>query len=350
MARSGGKANYAASSTRAKSRKSALIDQVRMKQLLKQDANAISASIADSGYRADLDLYASRLKGAELVEAALSHNLDRDLAEVLHFCTGSVRDQVAIYALRFEYANAKTVLRAIHSGADHEVLRTEILPEENSNNRKWLDIATKSKTLVDAINVMGSSPWGKTLSKLPEGATLQQMEDALDNAYYADALESVSLPGSDFTLKRYLKCEIDHKNLINILRSIRQGIDHENIVKIMIPGGRSISKDALRTMSRETTGNGVVEVLLKKSPRFDSEGLTQAIEASEGGSLDPVIQLLAKKRDALLYSMSHRSPVSVLPVVHYIESKTHEVQNLRLLVRGKAAGLSNEVIEEHMRR
>ena len=350
MVQSGGKANYAASSTRAKSRKSGLIDLVRMKQLLKQDANAISASIADAGYRADLDLYASRLNGAELVEAALSHNLDRDLAEVLHFCTGAVRDQVAIYALRFEYANAKTVLRAVHSGADYEVLRTEILPEENSSNRKWLDIASRSKNLVEAINLMGSSPWGKTLAKLPEGANLQQMEDALDAAYYADALKSVSQPGSDFTLKRYLRCEIDHKNLINILRSIRQGIDSEGIIQIMIPGGRSISKETLRAMARETTGIGAVETLTKKSQGFDSEGLMQATEASHGGSLDPVIQLLAKKRDALLYSMSHRSPVSVLPVVHYIESKTHEVQNLRLLVRGKAAGLSNEAIEEHMRR
>tara|TARA_B100000003_G_scaffold48541_1_gene42461 strand:- start:79 stop:1128 length:1050 start_codon:yes stop_codon:yes gene_type:complete len=349
MAQSVGKANYSASSARAKSRKSALIDQVRMKQLLQQDVNAISASIADSGYRADLDLYASRLKGAELVEAALSHNLDRDLAEVLHFCTGSVRDQVAIYALRFEFANAKTVLRAIHSGADHEVLRTEILPEENSSNRKWLDMATRSKTLAEAITLMGSSPWGKTLSKLPEGSTLQEMEDALDRAYYADALKAVSLPGSDFTLMRYLRSEIDHKNVINILRSIRQGIDQDNIIQIMIPGGRSISKDTLRAMAREATGLGVVETLAKRSTGFDSEGLMEAIEASEGGSLDPVIQLLAKKRDALLYSMSHRSPVSVLPVVHYIESKTHEVQNLRLLVRGKAAGLSNEVIEEHMR-
>ena len=167
-----------------------------------------------------MDLYASRLKGAELVEAALSHNLDRDLAEVLHFCTGSVRDQVAIYALRFEFANAKTVLRAIHSGADHEVLRTEILPEENSNNRKWLDIATRSKSLPEAIALMGSSPWGKTLSKLPEGSTLQEMEDALDRAYYADALKSVSLPGSDFTLMRYLRSEIDHKNVINILTGL----------------------------------------------------------------------------------------------------------------------------------
>ena len=301
MAQSVGKANYSASSARAKSRKSSLIDQVRMKQLMQQDVNAISASIADSGYRADLDLYASRLNDAELV------------------------------------------------AADHEVLRTEILPEENSNNRKWLDIATRSKSLPEAIALMGSSPWGKTLSKLPEGSTLQEMEDALDRAYYADALKSVSLPGSDFTLMRYLRSEIDHKNVINILRSIRQGVDQEKIIQIMIPGGRSISKDVLRAMTRETTGSGVVETLTKKSPGFDSEGLIEAIEASEGGSLDPVIQLLAKKRDALLYSMSHRSPVSVLPVVHYIESKTHEVQNLRLLVRGKAAGLSNEVIEEHMR-
>ena len=115
MAQTVGKANYAASSARAKSRKSSLIDKVRMKQLLQQDVNALSASIADSGYRPDLDVYASRLDGAELIEAALSHNLDRDLAEVLHFCTGAVRDQVAIYAQRFEFANAKTVLRAIHS-------------------------------------------------------------------------------------------------------------------------------------------------------------------------------------------------------------------------------------------
>ena len=102
-------------------------------------------------------------------------------------------------------------------------------------------------------------------------------------------------------------------------------------------------------MTKERTMIGAIEVLMKKSNGFDAKGLLESVEASEGSTLDPVIQLLVKKRDALLYSMSHRSPVSVLPVVHYIESKTHEVQNLRLLVRGKAAGLSNEVIKEHMR-
>ena len=36
------------------------------------------------------------------------------------------------------------------------------------------------------------------------------------------------------------------------------------------------------------------------------------------------------------------------PIIHYLESKGLEVQNLRLLVRGKAVDLPEEVIEAHM--
>ena len=66
MAQTVGKANYAASSARAKSSEIILIDKVRMKQLLQQDVNALSASIADSGYRPTGCV--SRLDGAELIE------------------------------------------------------------------------------------------------------------------------------------------------------------------------------------------------------------------------------------------------------------------------------------------
>ncbi len=34
--------------------------------------------------------------------------------------------------------------------------------------------------------------------------------------------------------------------------------------------------------------------------------------------------------------------------IYYIERKALEVRNLRLLVRGKAVGLPNEVLEAHM--
>jgi vacuolar-type H+-ATPase subunit C/Vma6 len=46
--------------------------------------------------------------------------------------------------------------------------------------------------------------------------------------------------------------------------------------------------------------------------------------------------------------MNSLNPLSAFPLIYYIESKVLEVQNLRLLVRGKAVGLPDDVIEAHM--
>ena len=43
---------------------------------------------------------------------------------------------------------------------------------------------------------------------------------------------------------------------------------------------------------------------------------------------------------------SYLYPLSVLPVLDYLLKKEREVYNLRAIVRGKQAGLSNEIIEE----
>ena len=112
--------------------------------------------------------------------------------------------------------------------------------------------------------------------------------------------------------------------------------------------GDPYPEETLASMTKEKSLIDAIETLVKSLMVSTHVGSWKPLRPLRRNA-DPVIQLLVKKRDALLYSMSHRSPVSVLPVVHYIESKTHEVQNLRLLVRGKAAGLSNEVIKEHMR-
>jgi vacuolar-type H+-ATPase subunit C/Vma6 len=71
-------------------------------------------------------------------------------------------------------------------------------------------------------------------------------------------------------------------------------------------------------------------------------------ESHEHGGLDPVVSYFASERRADLRRMSHLNPLSAFPLIYYLESKVLEVQNLRLLVRGKAVGLSDEVIEAHM--
>ena len=61
-----------------------------------------------------------------------------------------------------------------------------------------------------------------------------------------------------------------------------------------------------------------------------------------------MVSYLAEERRSDMRRMSHLNPLSAFPIIYYLESKVIEVQNLRLLVRGKAVDLPDDVIEAHM--
>jgi V/A-type H+-transporting ATPase subunit C len=45
---------------------------------------------------------------------------------------------------------------------------------------------------------------------------------------------------------------------------------------------------------------------------------------------------------------SHYYPLSIVPIMDYILSKRNEVDNIRMIVRGREAGLSDEVIRSRL--
>ena len=93
-----GRGNWANASARSKARKANLLNETQIRQLMQKGPDTIAASIADAGYSKELNLYSKRLSGADLIEAALSHNLDRDLKEVMGYCQGRLRRIVSVFA------------------------------------------------------------------------------------------------------------------------------------------------------------------------------------------------------------------------------------------------------------
>ena len=347
MVRASGRSNGYNAAARAKARKAALIDSTRMRQLVQQGPDSIGASIGEMGYRSEMDLYASRMAGADAIEAALFHNLDNDLAGVMRFCQGNLKSLVAIYVERFEYEKAKTVLRAVNGGASDEIIETQILPSENPRNASWLNIVRNTEGLQEAVEAMSGTPWGQTLSRLDGEPSLEDMENALDMQYFSDALKSVRGKDGGPRLLRYLRMEIDHRNVINQLRAIRMEVTTEKRQSMVIPGGR-IDSGTMRQTCQSESDDELIETL-RRSGSFDDSGFYEAMAESETlGSLDPYAELLSHHRHAVLKRFSHLSPVSPFPIIYYIERKSLEVRNLRLLVRGKAVGLPNEVLEAHM--
>ena len=89
--------NPATAATRSKARRAKLVDETRMRQLLQMSPSQLVTGIADCGYRNEIDTYAMRLSGSDLVEASLNHNLSRELSEVTGYCQSTLKIQVKVF-------------------------------------------------------------------------------------------------------------------------------------------------------------------------------------------------------------------------------------------------------------
>ena len=141
--------------------------------------------------------------------------------------------------------------------------------------------------------------------------------------------------------------EIDHRNVMNEFRSIRMDMSAEERQAMIIPGGK-IDAGTMRQACQAENDEELIETL-RRSSSFDDSGFDEAMrEVERMGSLDPYAALLSHQKHAVLKRFAPLSPISPFPIIYYIERKALEVRNLRLLVRGKAVGLPNEVLEAHM--
>ena len=333
---------------RAKSRRQKLADRARLRQLINQSPEQMTVAVGDMGYRAEMDLYAGKYSGGDLVEAALTHNLEHELKEIVGMCNGAIRAMVEVYTLRFEYQNAKVVLRAVINDVDQDKVSNNILPALNDINTPWLKMVENADDLRSAATQMRRMSFGSDLMSLPDDARLADYENALDRHYFKRSLESLSLKGAGVRfLKDLLKSEIDHRNILNILEAEAVGIANDDILEMLIPGGRLIPERAFSSIA--AGGKNTALDILRGANRFDMQEFEGALaEAKSVNSLDPVITWFNAREHALLQRMSYLHPVSALPVVNYVAMKVQEVADLRLIVRGRLAGLPAEVLEAHI--
>ncbi len=344
----GTNSNAPNAAARCKTRRGKLLDRTQLRQLIQQSPEQLATSVADKGYRTEIDLYSTRFAGSDLLEMALTHKLSKELNEVFGFCQGDLQKQVGIYVNRFSYFNAKVVLRAIQNNISAEELSHDILPEENEWNTNWLDIVRNSSSLVEAASVMSSKPWGRAIVSLDVDATLADYEDALDRHYYKESLAALKGQNSaNMLLRRFLIMEIDHNNIMKLFECKRQGLSSEIIENILLSNGKLIPSGMLKTVA-SADENGILEVLRRDS-KFDITEFEKIVqESNEIKSLDPIMMFLNKRTFSVLEKMSYLSPLSALPVVHYLALIRQEVRDIRMIVRGLSVGLDKSLLDAHI--
>ncbi len=284
-------------------------------------------SLADSGYE---DMSQMNAAG---IDAALS----RRRAAVFRELAGLLPDEglIDLFRVRYDYHNAKTVLKAEAVGSDPAPLMSDsgrIRPEAMLNAYREDRAVDLPGRLAEAMKA------GKEL--LARTANPQLADFLLDKAYFAELQDLADRLGSDF-VRRYVAVLADSTNLRSAVRTLRMGKNADFLREALVPGG-TVSEERLLASA---SGDAIAS-LYASGALSDAASLGAA--AAEGGSLT-AFELACDNAVPAMLSDARLVSYGEEPVVAYLAAVESEITAVRMILTGRLAGIEPQTIRERLR-
>ena len=344
----GSKGNFAYACTRVKAKKRFLMARDTYSRVLLMDVHEIARFLGETQYREEMSRYGSRYSGANLIEVAVTRNLARTYTDILAFTTGHLRVMVGDYLKRWDMFNVKTVLRGKTTDVrDDEIIETFV--PAGAFSEEYLRSLVQMSSIQEIMDALSKEPslgiTPELVREVVDTKRLAQLEDHLDRTLYYDLLHVVK--GTDTAqqiLRQFIRREVDVTNLKVLLKLKAERIPEDKIVTYLIHGGMDYSMDRLRSLAQQEGLAPVIEELEKSSMYQDIKPALEKFK--EDKKLSGITIALDKALIRTSEKFAHFYPLSVLPIVNYIIRKKVEVDNIRIIARGKQSGLSTRVIED----
>ena len=336
--------NYPYVTARLKAKRALLIPDEMYAKMLQMQIPQIARLLGEGEYKQELLHLGARMSGVDLIEAATAENLARVFTQIIGFSEGHLKFMISQYLGRWDVRNVKTILRGKLYGASTSEIIDDLIPA-GSLGREFLEelaamdsVGTVFQALKGTIFERALASIGKQPSEL---ANLAEYEDALSQEYYQSLLDAIppSTYGSKL-FRRFVKQEIDFLNLKTLLRLWAQNVKLDR--EIFLDGGLDLARDDLDAML-ELEKPALIDRLSEYS--FYDEVADDLKTFPEAG-VSRLTRKLEKYHMVHAAENAHLYPLTVVPVLEYIVSKQREVQNVRIIARGKQSGLSTDVIKE----
>jgi len=346
-----GKGNYAYACARVKARKSLLLPKDTYPRLLNMDLPEIGRFIGEGQYRREVDELSSRYSKVDLVEHATYLNLARTYQAIMGFTRGELNTMVRHFLNRWDIYNFETVLRARTAGVGWDVVEEDIVPAGAFDIDFFMalfgaaDMDEMAAVLKRAASSYGFEPALLKLMRERHGTLpgLADLENELEREYYLRLLGAIpATTRANKLFLEYLKAEIDTVNLKTLFKLKFEDVAVEKVHQLLIPAGEELGPAVLRALA---AAESFEAFLTELSGLRLYDGIREpASRARPTGSLNEVLLALDHHMMARAQRFSHLYPLSVLPVIDYLLRKRTEVDNLRIIARGKQGGLPDDVI------
>ena len=332
---------YAYITGRVRAMKTKLIPGEMYPRMMAMETSEIARYLEETQYKDEIDALSKDYSGVELIEHATFANLAKTFRKLSEVSIDEPSFLILEFLRRWDVWNIKTLLRGKFSNvSDAEIMKYLVPAGELSAER--LDELAKKESIQEIISAFDGTDYASALAQY-DGKSLATVENALDKLYYFRMERAVggTLSVGGGLLLKYVRREIDIRNLITLFRMNRAGVDAAIIQENLIPGGKL--HDELSRMAGQPFGEFLRS--LEGYPFWSS------ISDIATADIDAISRIEARLKAYLIryaWALSNYHPLSILPVLGYMVSKETEVANIRKIVRGKEAKLPAELIEEQV--
>jgi V/A-type H+-transporting ATPase subunit C len=336
--------NYPYVTARVRAKKAALLSADVYERMLQMEIPSIIRVLSEGAYKAEILALATKASGVDLIELATSRNLAAIYTQIIGFSEGELRQMIAWYLDRFDVQNVKTIVRGKMFGASPAEIQEDIVAA-GSMRESFLQSLIELPTLDEVFDRLEGTIHAQALQALGKKASeiqrWNEWEDLVTKLYYENLLAVVPERTEGTRLMReFIRREIDIVNVKTLLRLWAQKttIPYD----VFVQGGLEIPTAELGEMVLLDV-NALTARLRDYVLTEDLSGRLKDLQTQGLGSLVRSVEKL-HLLEAGRYAHVH--PLSVLPILDYIVRKDREVQNLRIIARGKESALPTEVIRE----
>lgn len=300
-----------------------------------QDAQSAAAIALEGGILGSVE----EASDPDRLDTVLSRRL-KDALDIVESDEGG-RQVTPMIRLSYDCANIKAALRCIPHGIDFSDLLFDVgsLPVQRYGEMaESSDFSSLSRNLAEAAE-KAKTDYATTCDPL-------KIDLPLDRACFADMLSAAEKTGDGFTVD-FVKTKIDMTNVMMLVRIVGMGKSGtaEGLISDALIDGGYISLDELKetVQSEEAeTPDMIARIAALASKRYPTvaEAFSLGSENFEN-ACDSLIE--AKLQEARYI------PFGIPIVLTFLCKLEYEIKNVRIILAGKAAGLSPERIAQRVR-
>lgn len=328
--------------------KSLLFRKEDYHKMLKMSFSEIAKFLQDSHYKNEINSLATAYSGADLLELALNRNLAESFKKLIRISPYELGLLIKEYAKRKDAEDIKTILRGKFTNSDEKQIINSITAAGTLSydflisllKKESIEEILKNNKMVDFAFLRDG------LRELNEKNSLLGIENAFDKYYYAHLIEfSKILPKEGALFRNFLQKEVEILNILILLRLKKAKLGKEIIKEYIVPGSKlSESKimalasfDDLEELSRVLEKTEYKDIIAKGIEEFKKNGSLITLETE-------LYKHLLKQSILLL----HQNPLTIDVILGYMFAKDIEIRNLKIIVKGKQLGLSEQFIESQL--